>query len=118
MGLDTTTGVYIPAFGILARPVTITPTASQPGEPAYGARGCFGTTELNVGTEGGVILSSQTTVLDIIEREFTVLPSQGDLVNIPADGANSAEGDFEIIDRSTNGPMTTLTLQLVVTAKP
>ena len=119
MAIDTTTSVYQPAYGILSRSVTFTPSVSQPGEPAYGARGIFSSQPVDVATEAGAILSDQVTILDIIEREFSVLPAQGDIVDIPASGAIPAEGTFDIIDRSSNGGgETTLTLRRRMTARP
>lgn len=119
MALDFTTLVYNPAFSVFARTVTITPNGSQPGEPAYSGRGIYSTQPVDVPTENGAILSDQVTVLDVIEREYAVLPAQGDLVDIPASGVLPAPGQFEIIERYTNGGgETTLVLRKVMAARP
>lgn len=111
--------VYSPNYSVFARSVTITPLASQPNAPAYTARGIFDTAALDVIAEDGSIFSDQTTILDILETDFTVLPIQLDRIQIPADGGMPAAGTFEIQDVSSNGGgETTLTLRRIVEAKP
>jgi len=104
MAVDFSTLVYLPVFDFYSRAVVFTPIKSQPGAPAYSARGIYTTKAIDVvGLDGQSILSEQQTILDIREIEFTVLPEQGDLVNIPAEGNIPARGDFEIQDTDDNG---------------
>lgn len=120
MALNFSTLVYLPNYDTFARPVTITPLASQPGVPAYSARGIYGTRPVDVQGQDGSIFSDQQTILDIREAEFAVLPVQLDRVFIPddADGGPSP-GTFEIMDTEPNGGgETTLVIRKVVTAKP
>ena len=111
--------LYEPCFNVFARAVTFSPLASQPNQPDYIGRGIFNTVDLDVMAEDGSILSDQKTILDILEKEFTVLPEQRDQVVIGAEGELPALGTFEIIDRNTNGGgETTLTLRKVLPKKP
>jgi hypothetical protein len=111
--------VYLPCQDLFGRPVTITPIASQPGAPAYSARGIYGTRALDVMGLDASIISEQQTILDIRDDEFAVLPAQFDLVNIPATDSVPAEGDFEIKDASRNGGgETTLVIRKLETAAP
>ena len=104
MGVDFSTSIYLPNFDVWARSVTISPIVSQPTAVSYTARGIYDTDELDVPAEDGSIITDHRTLLDILEHEFSVLPEQGDHVNIPADrGAMGALGDFEIIDVWHNG---------------
>jgi hypothetical protein len=68
---------------MFARPVTITPVASQPGAPPYNARGIYDTEEIDVEALDGSLHSTSRTVVDILANEFAVLPAQDDLVSIP-----------------------------------
>jgi len=120
MAINFSTLVYLPTFDMFARPITITPLASQPGLPAYNARGIFDTRPIDVQAEDGSIVSDQQTILDIREAEFAVLPAQLDRITIPVDAdAGPALGDFEIMDTETNGGgETTLVLRKVAAARP
>lgn len=114
MALNFSVQVYRPAFDIFARPVTFSGSAV----PSAG-RGIYNTDTTDVVTEDGSILSDQRTILDVLEEEYTVLPSQGDGVIIPAEGDLPALGEFKVIDvRSNGGGETTLTLRKVVVSKP
>ena len=120
MGLDFSTLVYLPTQDMFGRSVTFVPYKSQPSGPAYGARGIFDTKPIDLVGEDGQVYSDQVTILDIREREFAVLPLQGDHVIIPDDGEvppPSVPGEYEIIDTDTNGGgETTLTLRLTAAA--
>ncbi len=119
MAMDFATLVYAPAYSVFARPIEITPTKSQPGQPTYSARGIYGTQPIDVLTENGAIFSDQQTIVDILEREFAVLPMQGDTINIPGSGSLTDLGQFEIIERKTNGGgETTLSIRKIMTARP
>ena len=102
-----------------SRVVTITPIASQPGGAQYTARGILDTEAMDVVTMDNAFVSETRVILDIRDAEFTVLPMQGDVIDIPADGDLPAEGQFEVVDGDPNGGgETTLTLRRVVQAKP
>jgi hypothetical protein len=103
MGVDFSTLVYSPAFDMFARPIVITPLASQPNGAAYNARGIYNHNRINVALEDGSILTEQETILDIRTAEFAVPPQQDDQVSIPADGDIPALGDFLITSAWDNG---------------
>jgi hypothetical protein len=121
MALDFSTLVYLPNYDTFARAVTITPLASQPGAPAYAARGIYDTRPVDVQGMDGSIISDQQTILDVREAEFTVVPEQLDRIYIgpDADAGNIGVGEYEVVDSETNGGgETTLIIRKVVTAKP
>ena len=119
MAIDFAVQVYLPAFNIFARPITVTPLKSQPSQPAYTGRGIYGTTALDVTAEDVSIFSDQITILDVIENEFTIIPIQGDRVFIPAYLTLPELGDFELVDSKTNGGgQTTYNLRKIVVSKP
>jgi RNase P/RNase MRP subunit p29 len=112
--------VYLPAQDLYSRTVTITPVASQPSNVvAYVARGILDTEAIDVQGLEGTIISETRVILDIRDAEFSVLPMQGDVIDIPSDSGLPAEGQFEVIDSDPNGGgETTLTLRHIVQAKP
>jgi hypothetical protein len=119
MPVDFSTDVYLPAQELFGRVVTVTPLASQPGGPAYTARGIFDVDSIDVQALEGSIISETRVILDIREIEFAVLPLQGDLIDVPADSGLAPEGSFEVLDADPNGGgETTLTLRRIVPSKP
>lgn len=120
MALDFSTLVYLPNYDTFARSVTITPLASQPGAPAYVARGIYDTRPVDVAGMDGVITSDQQTILDVREAEFTVVPEQLDRVYIGPDAdAGAALGEFEVVDCESNGGgETTLIIRKIMVARP
>jgi hypothetical protein len=120
MAVNFSTLVYLPNFDTFARPITITPLASQPGAPAYAARGIYDTRALDVQAEDGSIVGDQQTIIDILDVEFSVIPEQLDRINVPYDvNAGAALGDFEITNtESDGGGETTLVLRKIKTAVP
>jgi hypothetical protein len=119
MGLDLSALVKLPVLDVFGRPIDVYPNASQPGAGSYRARGYFGTSELDVGAEDGSVVTDQQTFLDVREIEFAVVPSQKDLIGIPADGAVPAEGMFEVVSATTDGGgLTTLIIRKLETARP
>ena len=118
VGVDYSTLIYLPNFDFWSRTVTFTPLVSQPNAAPYDNRGIFDTDEVDVQAEDGSVVTDHRTTLDIREIEFAVLPTQGDLVDIPADtGAMVAMGRFEIINVWHNGGgETTLTLRKIESA--
>jgi hypothetical protein len=103
MAINWSTQVYAPQYSTFARPVTFTPTKSQPSESAYSGRGIYGTVSVDVIGEDQTIISDARTILDVLESDFSVVPVQGDRVNIPANIGMPALGEFEITDANTNG---------------
>ena len=119
MGVNFSTLLYAPVFDMFAVPITVNPVASQPGAPAYGARGIFDTTDIDLVGIDNSIMSDQRTELYLREAEFGVLPIQKDLITIPLDCNNAPLGDYEVIDADTNGGgETKLTIRKIVAAKP
>jgi hypothetical protein len=120
MAVNFSTLVYLPNYDLFARPVTVTPLASQAGLPAYSARGIYDTRPIDVQAEDGSIISDQQTILDVREDEFTVIPHQLDRIQIPADPDGGPDlGEFEVTDAQTNGGgETTLVIRKIVAAKP
>jgi hypothetical protein len=94
-----------PVYDMLARAILITPVASQPGAPAYAARGIYSSQDIDVPAENEVIISDQRTIVDIIAKEFAVEPVQFDRLTIPEDAENGdpALGEFEISDTEHDG---------------
>lgn len=113
MGVDWSTEVYLLNYNMFARPVMFYPIKSQPSVPSYTARGIFSTIPIDIIVQDGGNLSDQKTILDILEREFAVLPVQQDRVYIGLDTSGMpAIGTFEIQDIDTNGGgESTLTLR-------
>jgi hypothetical protein len=110
MGIDWSDDLYAPCQDVFSRPVTVTPLASQPGAPAYPARGIFNTNIINVLLEDGSLYGEQQTILDILIADYAVLPLQGDQINIPVDPVSgmAARGVFMVTNRGDNagGEMT------------
>jgi hypothetical protein len=107
MGVNFSTLLYLPAFDLYSVPIIVSPLASQPGQPAYNARGIFNTLAIDVVAMDGSIISEQQTILDIRESEFAALamplPKQTDLITIPFDCNGVPLGDWEVTDIDTNG---------------
>jgi hypothetical protein len=98
VGVNFSTLVYSPNFDVFAVPVLFFTIGGT-----FVGRGIFDTRALNVLAEDSSIYSDQQTILDIREAEFGVMPRQGDHVIIPADCNGVNQGEWEIIDQSTNG---------------
>ena len=112
--------IYLPNWDVWARPITVTPLVSQPGAPAYGARGYFDTKEMDVLAEDGSIISDSKVILDIRIEEFSVVPLQRDQIYIPSHQGEQG-GTFEVLDLAGDGNaggIITLTLKKIVAAKP
>ena len=89
-----------PAVGVFAINVTYSPLVSQPGVPAFAARGVFSSTDLDVELQDGAIYSDQQTNLGIRLAEFASKPTEGDEVTItdprhPANGRQFWIGDLD-----------------------
>lgn len=120
MAVNFSTLVYLPNFDMFARSITITPLASQPGLPAYSARGIYNTRAIDVQAEDGSIISDQQTIVDVRDEEFSVIPDQLDRVYIPFDADGGPDlGEFEVTDTEPNGGgETTLVLRKFMAARP
>lgn len=121
MGVDWSSQVYLLNHNMFARPVTFYPIKSQPGVASYNARGIFGTVSIDIVSMDASNISDQRTILDILEVEYPVIPTQQDRVYIGPDpgGMQKDEGMWEVNDVSTNGGgETTLELRRIVTANP
>src|SRR4249920_2942941 len=119
MPVDFSNEVYAQTQNLYGRVVTFTPVSSQPNSSSYVSRGILDIEAIDVVGLDNSIFSETRVILDIRDVEFSVMPLQGDLVDIPSDGGLPAEGQFEIIDADPNGGgETTLTLRRVVQAKP
>jgi len=119
MGVDYSTMIYEPNYKMWARPVTFYPVVSQPGIPSFVGRGIFGTVSIDIISMDGSDVSEQRTILDILEREFPILPQQQDRLYIPQDRTTPAAGWWEVNDVSTNGGgETTLALRRWMAPRP
>jgi hypothetical protein len=121
MAVDFSTLVYLPNFDMFARPITVVPLASQPGMPAYTARGIYDTRPIDVQAEDGSIVSDQQTILDVRDVEFGMVPEQLDQISIPYDAASNSPdlGTFEVTNTESNGGgETTLVIRKVMTSRP
>lgn|SRR4029077_6754796 len=99
MGVNFSLLVYDPNYEVFAVPVTFVMLAGG----SFVGRGIFDTRALNIMAEDNSIYSDQQTILDIREAEFGVMPQQRDHVIIPADCNGVDQGEWEIIDTSSNG---------------
>jgi hypothetical protein len=119
MGLDMSSAVKLPVMDVLARPVDVTPVASQPGAGSYRARGYLGANPLDVQAEDGSVITQQQTYLDVRDREFAVVPRQRDVIDIPADGMTEPAGRFEVVDaHSDGGGLTMLIIRKLEARRP
>jgi hypothetical protein len=103
MAVNFSTLVYMPNQDVFGRPVTFTSTL---GNSYSGTnRGIYDSRTLNVLLEDGSIMSDQDTILDIRASEFSVLPVQGDIINIPPEPISGLPelGSFTITDVYHNG---------------
>jgi len=120
MAVNFSTLVYLPNFDMFARPITVTPLASQPGAPAYTNRGIYDTRAVDVAGMDGSIVSDQQTILDVRDDEFLVVPEQLDRILIPDDpDGGPSPGEFEVVDTESNGGgETTLIIRKIMASRP
>jgi hypothetical protein len=105
MALNFSTLVYLPAFDVFARPITVTPIL---GVAYSDMRGILDSDSLDViGTDGTRIITDQKTFIDIRAAEFNAaghpIPEQGDIIDIPAVDDLDDEGEWEVVSSSNNG---------------
>ena len=99
-----------PAMDAFGRPITVTPTKSQPGAPAYATTvagaaltGVYASKKVEIQLENGLFHSTVQPTLGLRLADFAVPPRQGDLVTIPASGLSPALGAFAFADISPDG---------------
>ncbi|MCJ2102451.1 hypothetical protein [Methylobacterium sp. E-046] len=92
-----------PGIATFARPISVRPVRSQPGKPAYLARGVWNSRNLEVTTEDNRLLNSRTLSLGIRLSEFTVPPKTRDLIDVPAYRSLPAENTLWIDDVDLDG---------------
>ncbi|MCX4195107.1 hypothetical protein OMR07_05590 [Methylobacterium organophilum] len=113
-----------PCIDIFARPIIVTPQASQParrgedgtiispGQP-YASRGVWASRPVDVPTDEG-IMSSQVHTLGIQAIDFEFPPAPGDLIEIPAHMSLPRIGLCEVEDTDDDGQGgTSLSLKVV-----
>lgn len=92
-----------PCMNVFARPIIVTPAASQPLTPvAYTGRGIWSSKPVDIPMEDG-IMSSQEQTLSLKASEFLVPPGPGDKIEIPAEGSFAAIGKFVVEDVDDDG---------------
>lgn len=92
-----------PGIATFARPITVRPVRSQPGQPAYQARGVWSSRNLDVATEDNRLLNSRTLTLGIRLSEFPKPPKTKDIVEVPAYLSLPAENMLWIDDIDLDG---------------
>lgn len=100
--IDFASLVLGPCMDVFARPIIVIPLVSQPRQPAYTARGIWSSKPVDIQLEDG-ILSTQEHTLGLKIADFTILPKQGDRVDIPLDGNAPAIGIFLVEDADDDG---------------
>jgi hypothetical protein len=113
MGLDMGVLVKLPQMDMFGRPISVTPAATG---AAYVSRGIWHKDANPFPAEEGSIVTDHVTSIDVLDAEFSVLPRQGDLIDIPADGTVPAEGTFTVLSATGDGGgMTNLILEEYLT---
>jgi hypothetical protein len=102
MALNFSQDLYGIIWGVMTRPMTVTPLVSQPAVAAYSARCYFDTKESDILTEDGGIFSDSKTFVDIRLAEFPVMPVQGDKIEIPFHN-DVPGGTYEVLDLTGKG---------------
>jgi hypothetical protein len=74
--------VLSPLMGTFGQPVTVTPLASQPGQPVYVMRGVPKVENIDVQLEDGIV-SMQVITMGVRVRDFDVFVKPGDLIAWP-----------------------------------
>ena len=113
MGVDFAYWVYQPCFSLFARTITFYPLKSQPSVAPFSKRGIFDTNEIDVLGENNEIITDSRTELDILMPEWSIYPTQGDMVDIPWE--NDVDGGLFVVSdvhgHGNAGGELTLTLQ-------
>jgi hypothetical protein len=115
MGLDWGVLTKLPNMDLFARPITVTPV----GGASYSNRGIWHEDENDFLAEDNSVVTDHKVSIDVRDVEFAVVPRQGDVIDIPADGTVPAEGTFTVLSaHGDGGGMTNLILQQFVTVAP
>jgi hypothetical protein len=115
VGLDMGVLVKLPQLDLFGRPISITPN----GGAAYVARGIWHRDNDDFLAEDNSVVTDHKVSVDVLDAEFAVLPRQGDVITIPADGTVPAEGTFTILSAHRDGGgMTNLLLEEYYTVGP
>ncbi|WP_426313850.1 hypothetical protein ACN9MF_20260 [Methylobacterium fujisawaense] len=114
-----------PCIDIFARPIIVTPQASQParraedgtiipaGQP-YPSRGVWASRPVDVPVEGGGIMSTQVHTLGIAAADFEFPPAPDDYIEIPAHMSLPRIGLCQVEDTDDDGQGgTSLTLKVI-----
>lgn len=119
--IDFSSLVLAPGMATFAKPITITPSASQPAAADYPARGIWEIENVKIVTEDGGSFSNRTLKISVRVAEFTVLPAQGDIITTDAKylplgyGAAGTMISFVVDDQNPDGQgEAKLTLKKVV----
>ena len=93
-----------PIFDFWAVPVTFTPLASQPGQPAYQGRGILNTYSASM-SQASTARSIPTSAPSSTSARASspCCPQQNDHVTIPLDCNNVPKGEYQIVDASSDG---------------
>ncbi|MCJ2067757.1 hypothetical protein MKK75_02870 [Methylobacterium sp. J-030] len=92
-----------PGIDAFARPISVCPVRSQPGKPAYPARGVWSSRNLDVATEDNRLLNSRTLTLGIRLSEFAIPPKTRDIIDVPAYLSLPTENTLWIDDIDLDG---------------
>jgi hypothetical protein len=115
MGLDVGILVKSVVVDFYGRGITVTPA----GGAAYSSRGIWHENPNDFPAEDNSRVIDDTCSIDVLNSDFAVMPRQGDMIDIPADGTvPPAKGTpFTVIEtHDDGGGMTNLVLQSYKTA--
>lgn len=85
MGVDFSKLVLAPAMATFAKPVTVTPLASQPNAAPYPARGIWSVMSTNILGESGNVFSTVNLKFGIRFADYPIdIPAQGDYISSAA----------------------------------
>jgi hypothetical protein len=102
---------------MFGRPINVTPTSSAPGAETYQNRGIWNEVDLDFMAEDGSVVTDHKKFIDVRDAEYVVVPRQGDVISIPADGTVPAEGTFTVLSaHQDGGGMTCLVLSESITS--
>ncbi len=97
---------------MFARPINVTPI----GGATYASRGIWHRDNNDFLAEDNSLVTDHKVSIDVLDSEFAVVPRQGDIIDIPADGTVPAEGTFTVLSaHGDGGGMTNLVLEEYIT---
>lgn len=92
-----------PCMNTFARPCIVTPLVSQPGMPAYPARGIWSIAPGDMLQPDGTTLATDICTFGVRAADFVVVPLPGDRVEIPEYMTASRIGLCRIEDDGDDG---------------